>query len=57
MGVTAVLTWYYNGVLYTSVGLPWRFFLVVILSILTWWALIRAFVRRSSRPDPYFSNR
>lgn len=51
MGVTATLTWYYNGILSTSVSLPWRFFLVVLLSTLTWWSLFRVFIRQSSRPD------
>lgn len=55
MGVTAALTWYYNGMLSQSVGLPWRFVLVVVLSILTWWALVRAFVRRRDGPDPLYS--
>jgi ribose/xylose/arabinose/galactoside ABC-type transport system permease subunit len=55
MGVTAALTWYYNGLLLQSVGLPWRFLLVVVLSVVTWWALFRTFTRWNGGLDLFRS--
>jgi hypothetical protein len=48
--VTAAITWFYNASLIAFIGLPWRFPVVVGMSLATWLVLVRTFIR-TRNPD------
>jgi hypothetical protein len=53
---TAAITWFYDATLAAFVATPWRFPLVIALSLATWLALVRTFVgargrERDDRPE------